>query len=728
MLQFYLSRETYRIAVFLLIMVGALSLLFLGWQCQNSVELEYNDRLQRQLGLSLGLLKGKLQSSENQVGFLHATPPITGIMRAISNNDFDPQDKNSLKLWRKRLQIIFKAFVEQNPSIKQIRYIGAADEGRELVRVDRTPSGVIVVADTDLQHKAHSEYFNAASHLEPGQTYLSDINLNREHGQIELPAWPTYRALKSVFDDKGNFFGFVVVNYNAQMLLNLAVDALYPEQKPFLLNESRQFLIDSISDSAFAFEYGNIDGWSGLFSKSEAPADLARGALVREKTKGEDYVYFEKKMDTAEDLRLPVLTMGIAYKKAQVRKEVLNRQLGAFSLVLLAIAVIFAILYLYRQYSEKSYQEMLIKARLQAFVNGSKDAIITMGADAVLSSSNSAACEMFDRKPEQIVGQNFLTAFVPEGHRELATQEFAKVLKGHELPTFKIELNSSTKDVKYLEVTLSPKKSSNSELFGVAAIIRDITAATELEDDLKNLNDQLKDKNSEMEHFVYAVSHDLKAPLVTIGSFSQRILETAAKDLSEKNIHRLDRIIANTKHMESLVVELLNISRVIHSELTLTECDIKQCFDEVLEILATEIHSQQATLKLYLGVNSVQANKNLLLQCFQNLVANALAYRRDDITPEITVATQQEGDVVRISVTDNGVGIDPINHDKVFKLFEHISDKKGTGVGLTITKSVMEKHLGWVELDSKLGEGSTFTLCFPQLANTNGNDDLTRSA
>lgn len=140
-------------------------------------------------------------------------------MGAALNRGHDPRHGYSRKVWTERLQEIFSAFAVAHPEYDQIRYIGVADGGRELVRIDNRNGSIEVTSPARLQAKADRDYFKAALGMRAGEVHLSEFNLNRDHGVIEWPHRPTLRAVTPVFAPSGQIFGMVAINMDASRLL-----------------------------------------------------------------------------------------------------------------------------------------------------------------------------------------------------------------------------------------------------------------------------------------------------------------------------------------------------------------------------------------------------------------------------------------------------------------------------------------------------------------------------
>jgi len=230
---------------------------------------------------------------------------------------------------------------------------------------------------------------------------------------------------------------------------------------------------------------------------------------------------------------------------------------------------------------------------------------------------------------------------------------------------------------------------------------------------LESSNRSIKSKNQEMEQFIYTVSHDLKSPLVSIGGFSSILNRELADDLTEKQAHYLSRIQSNVTDMESLLGDLLELSRVTKQEFKRSTIDTDSHLTSLLGSFERELNEIEGEIELETPLDEVFANERLLRQCLSNLISNAITYRSNDRPLKIAIASIKSPAYTTISVKDNGIGIDKKFHDLVFRIFEHLDSSVGTGVGLTIVKTVLERHGGSVYLESELGRGSTVYLRFP---------------
>lgn len=227
------------------------------------------------------------------------------------------------------------------------------------------------------------------------------------------------------------------------------------------------------------------------------------------------------------------------------------------------------------------------------------------------------------------------------------------------------------------------------------------------------LIEQLASKNRELELFAYTASHDLKSPLVTIEGF----LGLLEKDALAGDIDRMEgdlrRIRGGIQTMQQLLEGLLEVSRIGRQDDTPTEVALSALARQAAEALTSQIEAAGAVVEIDPDLPKVLGSPSRLIQVFQNLIANAVKFR-GEAPPRIVIGYRDETRRRVIFVRDNGLGIDPRHHDKVFGLFDRLDpQKEGSGLGLAIVQRVIEVHGGevWVESEGQ-GKGSTFCFSF----------------
>lgn len=232
----------------------------------------------------------------------------------------------------------------------------------------------------------------------------------------------------------------------------------------------------------------------------------------------------------------------------------------------------------------------------------------------------------------------------------------------------------------------------------------------------ETLSQLLTTKNKELEHFVHAVSHDLRAPLVTISGFTSTLAKELLPFTNAKQQHRFERISQNVAHMGDLLTQLLQLSRVMNGEVSKEVIDIGKLLEERWQGLSVQYKTLDVDFLITQPLQPIYANYMLLSQCIDNLLVNALRYRNPMHPLQIKVHTIDTESITSIVICDNGIGIDKSNHQRIFHVFEQVNTlaNEGSGIGLSIVKAAMEKHNGKVNLISELGRGSCFELNFPK--------------
>ncbi|MFZ9252645.1 MAG: PAS domain-containing protein, partial [Hylemonella sp.] len=192
--------------------------------------------------------------AKNEALFVAATPPIQGIGRALAAGGRDPLDGTTQQAWLQRLAAIAQAYVTARPELFQVRLIGLADQGRELMRVEQNQAGQVrVVPPNELQQKGAYGYFKQALGLAPGQVALSPLDLNVEHGQIEMPPRPTLRASVAVRNASNQVFGVVVVNTHAAPLLSNISSTSLAGAVHWVSNAQGHYLVHPQVEQSFAY-------------------------------------------------------------------------------------------------------------------------------------------------------------------------------------------------------------------------------------------------------------------------------------------------------------------------------------------------------------------------------------------------------------------------------------------------------------------------------------------
>jgi len=226
---------------------------------------------------------------------------------------------------------------------------------------------------------------------------------------------------------------------------------------------------------------------------------------------------------------------------------------------------------------------------------------------------------------------------------------------------------------------------------------------------------ELERRNAELERFTYTVSHDLRSPLVTVRGFVDLLDKDFASGQAERVSADLQRIRAATSTMEALLRELLELSRVGRVINPPEQVSLDDLARQAIALLHERLRAAAVRVEVRPGLPVVHGDRIRLLEVLQNLIENAVKFRSGQAEPVIEVGSRPGPDGPVVYVRDNGVGIDPRYHERVFALFERLDPRvEGTGVGLALVKRIVEVHGGqvWVESEGA-GKGSAFCFTLP---------------
>jgi PAS domain S-box-containing protein len=305
--------------------------------------------------------------------------------------------------------------------------------------------------------------------------------------------------------------------------------------------------------------------------------------------------------------------------------------------------------------------------------------------------------------------------------REEAHRESLKT--GHLFYEIRLIYNARIHWIRARGVVLFDDKKMPVKLLGV---VQDITEQILFAEELtKQVADKTKDyqeameqlvkKNQELEQFAYVASHDLKEPLRMISSYSELLVRRIPQDTEAREYSYF--MTEGVQRMQALINDLLEYSRIGQKPVPFVIVDCMVLLNTVQNTLHIKIEETGTEIN-YSQLPKVSGVSSLLAQLFQNLIDNAIKFRNKDTTPQIIInATEENENWWLFSVSDNGIGIDKIYHDKIFVIFQRLHTRDhypGTGIGLSVCKRIVEFHGGNIWFDSEKGEGTTFYFTLPK--------------
>jgi light-regulated signal transduction histidine kinase (bacteriophytochrome) len=245
-------------------------------------------------------------------------------------------------------------------------------------------------------------------------------------------------------------------------------------------------------------------------------------------------------------------------------------------------------------------------------------------------------------------------------------------------------------------------------------MITDISESKQAADDIKRVNEELRRSNVEVEHFAHVASHDLQEPLRMVSSYLQLIERRYAAKFDEDGREFLHFAVDGALRMKALINDLLGFARAGANLTKLLPVPAESIVKHAIENLRAAIDESDAEITID-PLPTISVERGLVIQVFQNLIANAIKFQAKGFTPRIHISCQRQGGEWVFSVGDNGLGIESRYQDRIFKVFERLhtlEEYSGSGIGLAIVKKIVETHAGKIWVESQPGVGSTFYFYF----------------
>lgn len=365
-----------------------------------------------------------------------------------------------------------------------------------------------------------------------------------------------------------------------------------------------------------------------------------------------------------------------------------------------------------------------------------------MSLDFTPLKMNNALCNMLGYSKEELLTRKFTEDTHPDDldmDLELRKQLVAGMIDDYHIEKRYIHLNG---EIVWGNVNVSAIKDQNNRLVKILVLVEDITRQKqmeklflkrtdkldsirqildlkmedneEVENRLKQLIKELKMSNQELERFAYVSSHDLKEPLRMIISFLQLLKSRYYNNLDQDANDFIDFAVEGAQRMDMMINDLLQFSRVGNErDFKYLDCEI--VVRNTISNLSQLIENNDATV-VHGTLPKIHANEELMNQLFQNLIGNAIKYRRD-VKPHISIDSSEKGDDYLFSVSDNGIGIEKQHLDRIFTVFQRLHSREeyeGTGIGLAISKKIVQQHNGKIWAKSEPGLGTTFYFTIPK--------------
>lgn len=323
----------------------------------------------------------------------------------------------------------------------------------------------------------------------------------------------------------------------------------------------------------------------------------------------------------------------------------------------------------------------------------------------------------FENSAELEPGLSGLLALVHPDQRKLVQKEFQTHIGGN-TSRLDIECQLLTREQRpvWFHIRGTSLRDSEGQVTRLAGAIRDVTERKQHEQALQAYVQQLDQRNEELDKFTYIASHDLKAPLRGIDNLSQWIMEDSYQHLPDPSRRHLDLLRQRVLRLEGLLDDLLAYSRAGRLDMQgeIAHVDVRQLLQEVIGLLDIPAGFE---IGLPERLPVLETLKVPLSQVFLNLIVNALKHH-DKPAGRIQIACVEERECLRFSVTDDGPGIDPQFHDRIFRMFSTLKPRdqvEGSGMGLALVQRTLEVLGGRIEVASQSGQGACFTFWWPRM-------------
>jgi len=360
------------------------------------------------------------------------------------------------------------------------------------------------------------------------------------------------------------------------------------------------------------------------------------------------------------------------------------------------------------QRGEKNLRDS--EGRVRAIVEAASDGIITLDEQGIIASFNPAAEQIFGYSEREAVGQSV--------GQMLPTPDIQAHIRQTSGTPFEAQGRRKDGSVFEMDVAVSAMRLENAHMY--TWIVRDITERKRAERilaktaaDLERKASDLERTNQDLDQFAYVASHDLKAPLRAIANLSQWIEEEIGDGFNDSTREQMDLLRGRVHRMEALIEGVLKYSRIGRVALEVEPVDVAELLAESIEFLAPP-----ADFQIDIGPNmpTLEAARVPFSQVFANLISNAVKYhhRKDG---KIDISVREDGDFYAFTVRDDGPGIGPEFHEKIFQIFQTLQardDVESTGVGLSLVKKIVEDQGGEITLQSSVGEGAAFRFTWPK--------------
>ncbi|ELY42853.1 PAS domain-containing protein [Natronorubrum tibetense] len=365
-----------------------------------------------------------------------------------------------------------------------------------------------------------------------------------------------------------------------------------------------------------------------------------------------------------------------------------------------------------RQLREREARLERFKAYTDDILDAVDDVFYVVGEDGSFQRWNETLCAVTGYSDAEVDSMTPLDFFDGEDQQRIGNA----IQEVFETGQTRVEADVVTKDGQTIPYEFIASALENPDGSPVlTGIGRDISDRRADQRRLEELVDELEESNERLEQFAYAASHDLQEPLRMVASYLTLVDQRYADELDDDGQEFVAYAVDGARRMQEMIDGLLAYSRVDTQGDPFEVVDCEAVVDDVLTDLEVRIEETDADITVE-SLPEVYGDPGQLRQVFQNLLDNAITYSGEE-APRISVFAEKDGQEWRLSVRDRGIGIDPVNTERIFQVFDRlhsVGEYAGTGIGLALCQRIVERHDGDIRVTSTPGEGATFTVTLPE--------------
>lgn len=331
---------------------------------------------------------------------------------------------------------------------------------------------------------------------------------------------------------------------------------------------------------------------------------------------------------------------------------------------------------------------------------------------------NEKFCEVSQYSQAELIGQNHRILNSGYHNPEFFVEMWRAITNGE---NWRSDIRNHNKDgsLYWSDTTIVPLLDLHDKPYQFLAISHDITDRKRAEQEMRLLTERLELNNRELQDFAYISSHDLQEPLRKIQAFGDRLKTTNGDVLNDKGKDYLARMLNAASRAQVLINDLLAFSQVTTKAKSFAAINLTEILEGVLSDLEVQIEKTGAIIE-FDSLPVIEAEPSQMRQLIQNLISNAIKFRKENVAPIIEIRVQpihqDDKDFYEIRFSDNGIGFEQKYSDRIFQMFQRLHGRKayeGTGIGLAICRKIVERHNGMIAVESEIDQGTTFIITLP---------------